>query len=67
MPIWTDEHFEIENKERLDQSVYILRDAKAEPIQAIFYNAEIQPIKDNNYIVERLSKECSKENNIVSY
>ena len=56
VPNWTEQHYRVEGAEGRHRRVYKLQNIRGEPIDGTYYQEEIQPIKQNEFRVEKILK-----------
>ena len=56
LPNWTEQHFKVEGTAGKRRRVYKLQNIRGEPINGEFYQEEVQPIRENEFRVERIIK-----------
>ena len=62
LPNWSEEHFLIESDKSNPRRVFKLTDKSGEELKGSWYPEEVQEIKTNRYLVEKvLRKRSSKE------
>ena len=62
LPNWTEQHYRVEGTEGRDKRVYKLQNIHGEPIDGSYYDQELQPIKANEYRIERILKRRTNPN-----
>ena len=62
VPNWTEQHYRVEGAEGRDRRVYKLQNIRGEPIDGSYYQEEIQPIKENEYQIEKILKRRTNPN-----
>lgn len=62
VPNWTEQHYRVDGTEGRQRRVYKLQNIKGEPIDGSYYQEELQPIRKNEYRVEKILKRRRKPN-----
>ena len=56
LPNWTEQHYRVEGTKGHQRRVYKLQNIQGEPIDGEYYQEELQPIRENEFRVERIVK-----------
>jgi hypothetical protein len=54
LPNWTMEHFIVKKSQKHPRRVFELQDISDEPIKGTFYKEEVQPIRTNANLIEKV-------------